>query len=90
MPEQPGEGAGTLHQGVATAAENTSLPSLPYILKAFMFESKKKTISTFFQACSFSPQILPQLEQLLNSAKCINRFYCPFLFTRDTDEGMCC
>lgn len=63
-PEQPGEGDGTLHQVVAIAAENTSLPSLLYILKAFIFESKKRTISTFFQACSFSPQILLQLEQL--------------------------
>lgn len=66
-PEQPGEVDGTLHQVAAIAAENSSLPSLPCILKAFTFELKKKKtkpISTFFQACPFSPKILLQLEQL--------------------------
>lgn len=65
-PEQPGEVDGTLHQVAAIAAENSSLPSLPCILKAFTFELEKKNnpISTFFQACPFSPKILLQLEQL--------------------------
>jgi len=42
----------------------TVLPSLPRILKAFGFESKKRTISTFFQALPFFPELLLQLEQI--------------------------
>lgn len=61
--------------------EQNALPSLPHILKVFHFESKKKKISTFFQALPSPPKFCFSWNKLVNSAKCINRFNYPFLFT---------
>lgn len=66
--DKAGEVYGMLRQVVAITVENSSLPSSPPppppIVKAFRFESKKRTISTFFQALPFSPKLLLQLEQI--------------------------